>query len=763
MTASVRGNTPELLVLQTDRGRFVVHPGDDFLVGRDPAAGLTLSDRAVSRRHARFFHDGHWQVQDLDSTNGTWVDGRKVTRLAITGPAAIRFGDTSDAPAVRAHLEPVTVSESRWTSRPRPPASSPAAGGHGDAWAGWVLGRDARCDLVLDDLLVSRFHTRIRPHTDGVLMVSDLGSANGTFVDGVQVSEAALGPGQLLGVGSCVLQWDGSSFTRVDSGSSVALSVRGVDYVLPSGRALLDRVDFDLAPGSLTAVVGPSGAGKSSLFAVLTGARPASGGAVDYQGLDVHQHFAVLRHQIGVVPQDDLIHRQLTVRQALRYAAELRFPGDVSPAERAERVDATIAELGLTEHADTPVNRLSGGQRKRTSVAMELLTRPALLFLDEPTSGLDPGLDKQVMGTLRELATGDRTVVVITHSVANLAACDNVLVLAPGGRVAYFGPPGQVLSYFGMHDWADVFSSLSADPEGHQRRFERHRGRGPRPAERLGPAAIPAPPAGPPLVRQMSTIGRRQARVMIADISYAVFNGLLPIVLALLALAVPGSAGFTSGSPPTSEAMQLLVIMIVGATFMGTSASVRDLVGERAIYERERAVGLSPLAYFWAKVIAFTGLTAAQASLLVGLILWRKPGPTDALVASAGLELVGVVVVAAVTGAICGLALSAYVSTSEQVMPLLVVSVMAQLVLCGGLIPIAGRVPLEQLSWLAPARWSYAAAASGVDLRGIFPAAPADRLWSHDLTTWTFCLLVLALGNAVVGWLTLRRLQRHTG
>ncbi|MEI2778220.1 MAG: FHA domain-containing protein [Tetrasphaera sp.] len=756
MSASARHDAGDLLVLETDRGRYVVHPGDDFFVGRDPAAALTLNDPGVSRRHARFVHTDQWEVHDLGSTNGTWVDGHKVTSRPITGPAAIRFGVADNAPAVRAYLEPVSISESRWSSRPRPPSAAQTP-----AWQGWVLGRDPRCDLVLDDLLVSRFHTRIRPHTEDLLLVQDLGSANGTFVDGVQVTEAVLAPGQLLGVGSWVLQWDGASFERVDSGSSVALSVRGVGYVLPSGRALLDRVDFDLAPGSLTAVVGPSGAGKSSLFAVLTGARPASTGAVDYQGLDVHRHFAVLRHQIGVVPQEDLIHRQLTVRHALRYAAELRFPADVSPAERATRVDETIAELGLTEHADTTVSRLSGGQRKRTSVAMELLTRPALLFLDEPTSGLDPGLDKSVMTTLRELATGDRTVVVITHSVANLAACDNVLVLAPGGRVAYFGPPSQVLGYFGANEWADVFSWLTADPKSHQARFERHRGRGPRPVERVGPAVIPATPPGPPIVRQMSTIGRRQARVMLADVSYAVFNGVLPIVLALLALAVPGSAGFTSGRPPTSEAMQLLVIMIVGATFMGTSASVRDLVGERAIFERERAVGLSPVAYFWAKVVAFTGLTAAQAVVLVGLILWRKPGPTDGLVVSAGLELVGVVVVAAVTGAICGLALSAYVSTSEQVMPLLVVSVMAQLVLCGGLIPIAGRVPLEQLSWLAPARWSYATAAAGVDLRGIFPAAPADRLWNHDLTTWAFCLLVLALGNALLGWLTLRRLQQH--
>ena len=201
------------------------------------------------------------------------------------------------------------------------------------------------------------------------------------------------------------------------------------------------------------------------------------------------------------------------------------------------------------------------------------------------------------------------------------------------------------------------------------------------------------------------------------------------------------------------------MIMLVGATFMGMAGSVRDLVGERPIYVRERAVGLSPWAYFLAKAVVFAGLALAQSLVLVSLILSRKPGPDDGLVFSGRIDLTLVVILAAITGAASGLALSATVTTSEQVMPLLVVSVMGQLVLCGGLIPIAGRLPLEPLSWFTPARWAYAAAASVVDLGSVSPTTTDDRLWSHDLTTLGFCVVMLLLINFALGFATLRRLR----
>jgi ABC-type multidrug transport system ATPase subunit len=434
-----------------------------------------------------------------------------------------------------------------------------------------------------------------------------------------------------------------------------------------------------------------------------------------YAGRDLYENYADLRNRIGVVPQDDVVHYQLTVRQALRFAAELRFPDDLDPDLRERRVEEVIDELGLTGNAETRVSQLSGGQRKRTSVALELLTRPSLLFLDEPTSGLDPGLDKAVMHTLRTLADGGRTVVVTTHNVANLGLCDHVLLLAAGGSVAYFGPPGEVLPFFGVSDYADVFTAVTNDPVISTQRYEQSQLR----EQQVGiPLSLArhvadehhAPPRQQSIKSQLWTLARRHSRVVMADRSYAVSVLVTPVVLALLAMAVPGSAGFGSpATPPTSEPMQLLVILIVGAAFMGTSLSARELVNERPIYERERAVGLSPVAYLLAKLAVFAGLALVQATLLTLFVLARKPGPVGSVMLGSGeIELLVAVAATAFVSAVLGLLISSLVSTSEQVMPLLVVSVMMQLVMCGGLIPIYGRPLLALLSWIDPSggtRW----------------------------------------------------------
>ncbi|AKU19128.1 ABC transporter, ATP-binding protein [Luteipulveratus mongoliensis] len=642
----------------------------------------------------------------------------------------------------------------------------PQRGGQGP---GLTIGRGLENQIVVDDLLASRQHVRLIPRPGGGFDVHDLQSRNGTYVNGQRVQHAMLAEGGLLAVGhSRFTVRHGQLVASVDEGD-VNFVANHLTFALESGKKLLDDISFALEGSSLLAVVGPSGAGKSTLLKALTGSQQATEGEVYYDGRDLYQNYQDLRHRIGVVPQDDVVHRQLTVTQALRFAAELRFPDDLDKHLREQRVDEVMAELDLTNHKDTRVDKLSGGQRKRTSVALELLTRPSLLFLDEPTSGLDPGLDKQVMHTLRGLADGGRTVVVITHSVANLNVCDKVLLLAPGGKVAYFGPPDEMLSFFGASDHADIFTGVSRDAEGAKMRF-RHSPlmqeqveaplRAPRPFHATPPEK---PPRQQSIPSQLSTLARRHLRVILADRGYAVFMLLLPMVLAVLTMVVPGASGLGLPIPPqlrTTEAMQLLVVLIVGAIFMGTAASVRELVGERAIYLREKAVGLSSQAYLWGKLTIFGLLTLLQSVIMVMLVLLRKPGPDDAiLLGSPTVELIVTCWFTAFAAVCLGLLMSSFVKTSEQVMPLLVVSIMAQLVLCGGLFPVNGRPGLEQLSWITPARWGYAGTAATSDLGKIWPKAD-DPLWQHTTT-----YLVLALGMLVVisllfSMLTLWRLTR---
>ncbi|HEX6683337.1 MAG TPA: ATP-binding cassette domain-containing protein [Candidatus Limnocylindrales bacterium] len=348
-------------------------------------------------------------------------------------------------------------------------AQTPAAAS--DGAAGRIrIGRDPRNNVVLTDLQISRFHAEIRRVGD-TFQVVDLGSRNGTYLNGRQVAKPmVVHAGDVVSVGRHELLFDGHALhDHVDTGPA---SLLADDLTVRIGnKVLLDDVSFALSEGSLLAVIGPSGCGKSTLIKALTGLRPATQGRIWYGGRDLYADYASLRYRLGMVPQDDVLHKQLKVRTALRYAAALRFADDVPRKVRWAKVNEVMQTMRLTERAKQRIDLLSGGQRKRASVAMELLTEPSLFCLDEPTSGLDPALDKEVMTELRELADKGKTVIVVTHSVLHLDRCDRVLVMCIGGTMGYFGPPDQLLGFFDADDYAEVFQKISDEPERWTRAF----------------------------------------------------------------------------------------------------------------------------------------------------------------------------------------------------------------------------------------------------------------------------------------------------
>jgi ABC transport system ATP-binding/permease protein len=630
----------------------------------------------------------------------------------------------------------------------------------GTAW----IGRSLDNDIVIHDVLASRHHAFLTPTAIGT-EIRDAHSINGTFVNGIRVGSAVLSEGDVVTIGNVDLVFTGGTLVR---GQEVAtrtggLEVREVDFSV-NGKNLLERVSMTARPGTLTAIIGGSGAGKTTLSRLIAGYASPTAGSVTFEGHDIHTEYASLRTRIGMVPQDDVVHRQLTVNQALGYAAELRLPPDTSKADREQVVAQVLDELGLTQHADTRVDKLSGGQRKRASVALELLTGPSLLILDEPTSGLDPALDLQVMTMLRQLADAGRVVLVVTHSLTYLDVCDQVLLMAPGGKTAFLGAPDQIGDTMGTTNWAQIFAKVGADPDEANRRFlARNK---PPPPTQAAPADLGAP-AHVSMRHQFSTIAGRQVRLVVSDRAYFAFLALLPFILGALSLTVPGNTGFgvaepTSGTP--DEAAQILTLMSIAAVFMGTALTIRDLIGERAIFRREQAVGLATGAYLGAKLTVFCVFAIVQAAIATGIVLVGKGAPTQSAVLlgpskfAASLELFVTVAATCVASAILGLVLSSIARSNEQIMPLLVVSLMLQLVLAGGLIPVTDRIFLDQLSWVMPSRWGYAASASTVNLRALVPGSliPRDSHWSHTRGAWLLDMGMLAalsvIYSAIVRW-----------
>ena len=646
-----------------------------------------------------------------------------------------------------------------------------------------TIGRRPDNSFTVNDPTMSGRHARVEVTPQGAV-VTDLASTNGTFVGGKRVDRYVVTRPTVFGMGS--------TFIRIEPDGTCSIPVltkggelvgKDLTFSVNDGRLrLLDGISFKLPGNELLAVVGPSGAGKSTLLKALTGEQKAQAGQVLFDGLDVYEHYPVMRNKIGVVPQNDVIHSALTVRQTLEYAAELRFAKDVSRAERRQRIDEVLEDLDLGEHVGKRVKKLSGGQRKRVSTAIELLTRPALLFLDEPTSGLDPQLDRDVMELLATLAHGTRpgdtgrTVMVVTHNENHIDRADKVLILAAGGRPVYFGSPRLVVPYFrerlaelraagqlvvsaprgGFPDpgqiegFADVYALIRNHTQvlrAHLEAVEPSTRRGD--GRRIPTAVSASRPKAPQqsAARQVSTLVRRHMRIIAADPSYLAFMLALPIIMGLLTKVISGNDGFAKPEHVVLDAVQaqqegpspavtLLVILITGAAFAGMAATIRELVGERDVFLREKAVGLRAGAYLVAKVIVLALIVTVQTALMMGIALALNKHPSGAvLLGSPGLELAVCCWAVAFASGLLGLAVSAFVSSSEQVMPVLVVSIMGQLVLAGGVVPVAGRAVFEQLSWLMPARWGYAMASSTIEMNTIVPHRH-DALWNHDAGQW---------------------------
>lgn len=648
------------------------------------------------------------------------------------------------------------------------------------------IGRALENELVVSDLQVSRNHAEFHSSPDGRCEIRDLGSHNGTYINGQPMPKsgtAVITPQDIVGIGHSTFRLVGDRLEEFVDTGEVSFSARHLTVKVDGGKVILNNVTFGVPEKSLIGVIGPSGSGKSTLLRALTGYRPADVGEVLYDNRNLYKQFAELRQRIGLVPQDDILHKELKVRTALRYAAKLRFPGDVAEAERNARVEEVLAELKLDIHATKRVTSLSGGQRKRVSVALELLTKPSLIFLDEPTSGLDPGMDRDVMQLLRGMADDGRTVLVVTHSVAELRLCDKLLVMAPGGGVAYFGPPEEALNFFGYDSWADVFSAF----ENYREYDWMGRWQGSQHYQMYAAEIDAAQPQQDPYALQQQqamqptrlqkpqswgsqlwTLVSRYVSVISADRSFLVLSFVTPLILGLVSTLMPSDYGLTAPPLKTNrDAGPILLILAIGACFSGAANSVRELIKERVIYERERATGLSRSAYLMSKVIVLAVVAAIQGVLMCVVGFYPRDLPDEGLLMNnPAFEMALVMIALGGTSMMFGLIISSLVKTSEKTMILLVLFAVIQVVFTGVLFKLFDSPGVEQFAWLMPSRWAIAGLGTTIELGRMMPQdkkdpTNTDPLWEHTLSQWTIDVGILVLMGILCGFVVIRLLRRH--
>ncbi|MFD9334720.1 FHA domain-containing protein [Streptomyces sp. NPDC060028] len=819
---------------------WTLDPSRSYSLGRDPQGDVVIDDARVSWRHATISWNGRgWGIEDHGSTNGTYVHGARVQQAELVPGTPVHLGNATDGPRLNpvaaAAPQPAVAQQMQQSpaaayAQPQAPAYQPPAqqqpqqaweqqqpqqphvphqqGGAGSATPrpaqgaapaygdrspttfhqlalGHVMriGRALENELVVSDLQVSRHHAEFRSMPGGRFEIHDLGSHNGTYVNGQPLAKsgtALLGPNDIVGVGHSTFRIVGDRLEEFVDTGDVSFSARHLTVTVDGGKQILKDVTFGVPEKSLIGVIGPSGSGKSTLLKALTGYRPANEGDVLYDNRNLYKQFAELRQRIGLVPQDDILHKELKVSTALKYAAKLRFPGDTAESERAARINEVLRELKLDIHKDKKITSLSGGQRKRVSVALELLTKPSLIFLDEPTSGLDPGMDRDVMQLLRGLADDGRTVLVVTHSVAELAICDKLLVMAPGGSVAYFGPPDEALNFFGYTTWADVFSAFEnyRDYDWAGRwKGSQHYQLYAADIDAVAPqsVAMPSPQQmNPPKPQawgaQLWTLIRRYVSVIASDKGFLGLMLILPAVLGVVSTVIPATFGLAPPTPPSNfngDAGTIMLILCVGMCFSGAANSVRELIKERVIYERERATGLSRSAYLMSKVIVLGVITAIQGVVICGIGFFPRDLPAEGLLMPPAVELCVSVIALGFTSMMFGLVISSLVKTAEKTMPLLVMFAIIQVVFTGILFQVYDSVGLEQFAWLMPSRWAVAAAGTTLNLGKLMPPwdrdnpTNTDPLWDHSIGQWSLDIIVLLLLGIACGFAVQRLLRRH--
>lgn len=581
-----------------------------------------------------------------------------------------------------------------------------------------IIGRHHDCDLILDNPLVSRRHARL----EGGILV-DLNSANGVFVEGRRVERAELKEGQEVYVGPARLRYFGGELVPAGRQGAIDIQVRHLTFHPSTAqRPLLEDLDLTFESGKFVAVVGTSGAGKSTLMRCLSGRYRPSQGEVNYNGRSVWENQEMFRPLMGFVPQDDIVHRPLPVEAALYYAARLRLPPDTQPLEIQRRVDFVLANMRLSERRHLPIANLSGGERKRVSIAVELLTEPSLFFLDEPTSGLDPGLEKQMMQLLARIARQGKTVVLITHATQNIVLCDQVVFLAPGGRLVYSGPPARALDFFGVRDFAEIYLKV-LEPEDAvewQKSFqEQHGGKQPALTSQIDqqPAAPTRRRWGLEQVgrwwRQLEVLTSRYAQLIWCDRGNLALLALqAPLVGSVLANLFPpdtfalAQEVTTGGKFPLHEGPTLLFMMVVSALFFGAVNSCREVVKELPILRRERHVNLMLTPYLGSKVLVLALVGALQCSVLQGIIFWSVP---MGLGATATLTFLLFLWLVYLGGVGLGLLLSSICSSAEQATTLVSVVLIIQLVLSGAFVKPEQMTPfLGLLSISSISRWGFA-------------------------------------------------------
>lgn len=663
--------------------------------GRESKNDIVLSSRLVSAEHGRFvYKNNSWIMEDKaaykdsGSTNGLIYNNAAISSRVISDGDFIRIDDGVETVSEGVlFVFSSAESENKWQTLSLLNKAE------------LNIGRDSSCDLVLPHISVSKCHAKILREADGYYII-DNDSTNGVIVNNRLISgKVKLHEKDVIVITNSKLIFTSKAifYCCYKNGISVDAS----DVVIKRGKGrkafvTCNHVNLNIKPGELVAVIGGSGAGKSTILNAMCGYLEPTQGEVYINGVDLYRNFDSLKKLIGYVPQSDIVYDNLTLHDMLMYTAKLRLPKDTLPAERENAINRAIEMVELPEKKNSLIKSLSGGQRKRASIAVELLSDPNLLFLDEPASGLDPGTERNLMQSLRAMADSGKTVILVTHSTLQLQMCDKIVFMGKGGNLCFYGSYDEALKFFGASDIVDVYNMITDNAEYWKAEYEQTKAS----SSKVREVAPVSSKAKKNRLKQLGVLSARYIKLVINDKQRLLLLLMQAPLLAVLISFVADGKQFEQYEMSKS----LLFALSCSAFWVGMLNAIQEICKERTIMKREYMTGLSLSSYILSKIFVLGGLCLVQSLLITGVFSLMVGLPEKGIITAPFAEILTTTFLTAVASTAMGLFVSSLFTNADRAMTVAPILLMPQILFSGLIFDLEGAT--EFISWLAVCRWS---------------------------------------------------------
>lgn len=679
--------------------------------GRSDDNNIILRSSLASRHHGRFVRTGSgWKIEDLGSTNGLFHNGVRIENRFVGDGDIIRIDSKEDAKA-NGILFVFSAAES------------------GDSWQKVdidgkheiTIGREKSNTICIPHISVSRRHASIFREGGGYV-IQDLESVNGVFLNGTRVAgKAALSDRDVISITNTKIIFTGAALFYCHRRNGITVDVAGATVIrgkAPKQNITCNSASLTVRPGELVAIVGGSGAGKSTLLNCMSGYLQPARGSIHINGEDLYSQFDSLKSLIGYIPQSDIVYGNLSLHDMLMYTAKLRLPADVSDKDREEIIDRVIATVDLPDHKNKLIKTFSGGQKKRASIAVELLSDPNLLYLDEPASGLDPATERSLMESLRAMSRGGKTIVLVTHSTLQLHLCDKIAFMGKGGNLCFYGTLDEALAFFGVNDVVDIYALITDDAPKWRKKYDES-----------APKVVPSPGSAAAQNSARKPEGKNQLPVLCARSLKLIFNDKIkllliiavsPLLAALMAIVLNRDEVFVY----REQTSYTLFALACCAIFVGLLNAIQEICGEREILKREYMAGLSLGSYIGSKTVVMGLICAFQALLMTLTYGLVGKFPVESFCGIPYLEFYLTTFLTMLSSTALGLFVSALVSSTDKALIIAPILLMPQILFAGMFFELTGV--LKAISYIITCHWSLSSFGASAGLNNIESKIGAD-------------------------------------